>query len=70
MHGRQPAVRCSAAAALRVRAQRADPKCPCRRYPLITELRNIYESAWSKPILPLPRLDAYVATHHESAVAR
>ena len=40
------------------------------RYPLIKELRTIYESAWSKPILPLPRLDAYVATHHASAVAR
>ena len=40
------------------------------RYPLIKELRGIYESAWSKPILPLARLDAYVADHHESAVAR
>ena len=40
------------------------------RYPLIKELRAIYEAAWTKPILPLARLDSYVATHHEAAAAR
>ena len=40
------------------------------RYPLIKELREIYVAAWTKPILPLPHLAAYTATHHESAVAR
>ena len=40
------------------------------RYPLIKELREIYVAAWTKPILPLPHLAAYTATHHESAAAR
>lgn len=39
------------------------------RYPLIKELRSIYEAAWTKPILPLSHLSAYNATHHAAAAA-
>jgi hypothetical protein len=33
-------------------------------YPLIKDLRSIYESAWAAPILPLAHLQAYVPAHH------
>jgi hypothetical protein len=46
---------------------RCPPCCVACSYPLIKDLRIIYESAWTSPILPLAHLQGYVPAHHGAA---